>query len=143
MSTPAASVEREIPALLAGLPLEELPAIHWDYPPCIYFLLDEGQVVYVGKTVGLVARIGQHLRPNRWDPSVRKRFQRVLYIPCSETLLDRVEGALIKILNPRDNRAGLGPKSMRRVVNLLEENALCDVGLSFMLTRRVAEEPSP
>lgn len=113
-------------AALAGLGAAELPRAEWDYPPCVYFLVDQGEVVYVGLSSALVMRILQH----RSD--VRKRFDRVLFVPCPEHLLESVEGGLIKILNPRDNRAKFGERR-NRLVSLLEENALRAAGLGHVL----------
>ncbi len=68
-------------------------------PPCVYFLLLAGDVVYVGKTVNLVGRIEQHLEDG-------KSFDRVDFLPVGDRL-EECEAAFIKLLRPPLNRRGL------------------------------------
>jgi hypothetical protein len=68
-----------------------VPAI----PPCIYFLLSHGTVVYVGQTTSLCARIGQHRRD--------KLFDRVVFLPTPEGELDQTEHRFIRLLKPKYN----------------------------------------
>lgn len=115
----------------------ELPRIEWDYPACIYFLVERGEVVYVGRTASLVSRVAQH-RAAVQNCGVRKSFDQVFYIACDEDLLDLVEGGLIKILNPRDNRTKFG-EGRCRVVSVMEERALRRAGLASALRGHVPE----
>lgn len=63
----------------------------------VYFLINENKVVYVGKTTSLAGRIAHH---KQW-----KCFDRVLYLPLPETILDEVERAFILKLKPPMNSA--------------------------------------
>lgn len=80
-----------------------------DEPWCVYLLLREGRVVYVGSTRCFEARIGQHLESN--DPRVpRKTFDRVLFLrlPASDVL--HYEGALARAFRPEFNGSCPGDK---------------------------------
>jgi hypothetical protein len=90
----------------------------------VYFLLLAEEVVYVGQSRNIVARIHQHI-----DDLV-KDFDRVLYLPCPPGLLDYFESRLIKVMRPRYNVAYTlrRPSTSRLVVH-----ALCRApeGLTF------------
>lgn len=75
--------------------LKELDAI--SRISCIYFLVFKNEVVYVGQSVSLAARIEQH----RAD----KDFDRVLYFLYPEYALDGLESAFIRHLRPKYNRS--------------------------------------
>jgi hypothetical protein len=64
-------------------------------PSCVYFLIKESRVVYVGQSINLAARIGTHQQ--------EKDFDRVVYMWVPESELDEVEGALIRALKPKLN----------------------------------------
>ena len=66
------------------------------YPPCVYFLTRAGDVVYVGQTTNLRARMKAHRR--------EKDFENVFYLPAPECELDEIEGSLIRTLKPELNR---------------------------------------
>ena len=68
----------------------------------IYLLIANGDVVYVGQTQRLVARIGLHISGDK-RTSV-KSFDTVRWFPCEIDDLDAYEGALIRFLRPRYNR---------------------------------------
>lgn len=57
----------------------------------VYFLCHNQEVVYVGQSVNIVARITAH---------TDKRFDRVFFLPWPKDDLDRVEGAFIRTLRP-------------------------------------------
>lgn len=61
------------------------------YPPGIYFLVKDDEVVYVGQSVNPIARIGNH---------TDKDFDRAYMIPVPSSMLNDVEGALIRAINP-------------------------------------------
>lgn len=67
-------------------------------PPCVYFLIEDGRVVYVGKSSSLQGRITTHIED-------KKSFTRVLYIECKteEDALD-LEAAFIHALKPSLNK---------------------------------------
>jgi len=63
----------------------------------VYFLLFHGEIVYVGQSKDVVARVNQHVDEHLKD------FDRVLYIPCPTGLLDYYEKRLIAVLRPKYN----------------------------------------
>lgn len=97
----------EEPAVVATLPsrLAELNLTCRLYPfPCrfsigIYFLCLDGDVVYVGQSMKLNARVGSH---------TDKEFDRAFVFPCVPEHLDHLEGAFIKAWKPKYNGNG-GP----------------------------------
>jgi len=66
------------------------------YPPGVYFLLNGCEVCYVGQTVNLMCRLGDHQKS--------KRFSRVLFLPTVEAQLDFVERHYIDLLLPLYNK---------------------------------------
>lgn len=68
--------------------------------PCIYFLVENGEVVYVGQSTNLSGRLGQHVGI--------KPFDQVFYFLVPEDHLFEVENSLIKFLRPRLNISGKG-----------------------------------
>lgn len=70
-----------------------------DLPPCVYFLISDSAVTYVGQSRNLSVRLAQHRQNGKsWD--------KVLYMPVLECDLLRVETEWIAALNPSLNRAG-------------------------------------
>lgn len=69
--------------------LQRMPLQH---PPCVYFLMKEGRVVYVGQTVELRRRIKSH--------RVEKDFDDVYFMPVPRKNLGAVEADLITSLRP-------------------------------------------
>lgn len=73
--------------------LENLRALNIsDAPPGVYFLVKKKEVVYVGQSVSPYARIGHHM--------TAKDFDQAYLLPVPKTMLDAVEGAIIRALNP-------------------------------------------
>lgn len=64
---------------------------------CVYFLIRDRRVVYVGQTYDLGQRISDHSRT--------KDFTSVLYLEVPKEDLDRVERGLIRALRPELNQA--------------------------------------
>jgi hypothetical protein len=64
----------------------------------VYFLCLGDEVVYVGQSINIFARIGSH----RAD----KVFDRAYWIPVPQSNLNAVEGTFIDLLKPRLNGAG-------------------------------------
>lgn len=59
----------------------------------IYFLCKEGQLIYVGQSTNIPARIATHRGSG-------KSFTHAYWIPCPRDQMDEVEGALIRHLKP-------------------------------------------
>jgi len=86
---------RRPPAALTSLRgLREIPVASLTG---IYFLCEGDEVVYVGQSTALFARIASH-RSER-----RKAFSQVFFLPVLESELDNVEAAFIAALEPRMN----------------------------------------
>lgn len=64
-------------------------------PHRVYFLVYRSEVVYVGQTKDLHARVQSHKK--------NKRFTRVYYIDVDKTDALLLESALIKLLAPMEN----------------------------------------
>lgn len=77
---------------------------HILYPPGVYFLVHNDEVVYVGQSTNPISRIGEHVR------SKSGKFDRVYFLPVPHYMLDSVEGGFIKLLHPILN-GNPGPKS--------------------------------
>jgi hypothetical protein len=65
--------------------------------PCVYFLIEKTEVVYVGQSVNLLSRVGSHV--------LDKKFDHVVYLSLPEEVLADIETALIKHLKPKFNRS--------------------------------------
>ncbi|MBI2628952.1 hypothetical protein HYW74_02625 [Candidatus Pacearchaeota archaeon] len=65
------------------------------FPSCIYFLVKNDEVIYVGQTIELPSRLASH----RQD----KLYDRVFYLPVPESDLNRVEKEFIITLKPKLN----------------------------------------
>lgn len=63
----------------------------------VYFLVDGQQVVYVGQTTNLAARVRDHLRDG-------KQYRRVLFVSVAREQMDSVELHWITKLDPKYNR---------------------------------------
>lgn len=64
----------------------------------IYFLIDGEEVVYVGQSVNVFARISQH-------KSEGKKFERWCFLPCSAEQLHDTERRYIEAIAPALNQA--------------------------------------
>ena len=73
--------------------LFELPMV---LPPCVYFLIEGVEIVYVGQSVNVSARANQHTQD--------KDFSKVLYLPTVKENLDKVERFFIERLQPKYNK---------------------------------------
>lgn len=63
--------------------------------PGVYFLIKDGQIVYVGKSMIPIRRIGDHARD--------KIFDSISFIPCCADELDSLEQDYIRALKPTYN----------------------------------------
>lgn len=61
---------------------------------CVYFLISGGEIVYVGQSIYLPARIATHASEEK------KQFDRVLYMPVDQSLLNETEQHYIQLLRP-------------------------------------------
>ena len=79
----------------------------------IYFLIHRDEVVYVGQSVNVLARVMQHVREGI------KKFDAVFYLDVSVAALSAVEYAFIQYLTPKYN--GVCPRANRDAMRLLVE----------------------
>lgn len=75
--------------------------------PAVYFLYDEGVLVYVGQTTTLKWRIETHLQEGV------KTFDAVAFAPCCVSRLLEVESYYIRKFAPQYNQCGIA-KAVRR-----------------------------
>ena len=72
----------------------------------IYFLIDAGEIVYIGQSTNILDRVGSHF-------SEGKTFDRYYAVDVPKRYLNEVESFLIHRFKPRDNRTppmlGFGP----------------------------------
>lgn len=103
----------DIPLSLSQLNnLQKLDIQLLKYPSAVYFLCFKKRVVYVGKSIELIHRVGNHKD---------KIFDSVYYLPIPESELTRVESELIKQLQPIYNIGGL-EKRGEITEELIKEN---------------------
>ncbi|HEY9635676.1 MAG TPA: GIY-YIG nuclease family protein [Coleofasciculaceae cyanobacterium] len=95
--------------LLKDINLSELPSLglleKGNLPNCaaIYFVSDsKGQVIYIGRTVNLVARWREHHRFNQLKRFDRKNRISISWMACSNDIntLSKLESELIKLYKP-------------------------------------------
>lgn len=101
------------PKLVSALPsrvLDALTKVPFDRAtvlqaslPCgsmcgVYFLIDKGEVVYVGQSLDVLNRLSKHMRGGR-------RFERFAFIACKKEDLDELERLYINALVPAWNTA--------------------------------------
>lgn len=61
----------------------------------VYFLRDQGEIVYVGQSVSVYNRVSQHRQ--------QKKFDSVSFLPCRRDQLNNLEGFFIRLLKPKLN----------------------------------------
>lgn len=64
----------------------------WGATTGVYFLIKDDSVVYVGQSVSVFGRIGQHQN--------NKDFDSIAWIPCEQEKLDQLESLYIHLLTP-------------------------------------------
>ena len=80
----------------------------------VYFLCKGDEVVYVGQSTNVIQRVASHMaevsnpKIDPTAPIMRKKFDRAFFLKCETGDLDRLEGAFIRIFEPKAN--GRGPK---------------------------------
>jgi len=85
---------------ITGIPTQLLPIYQaidryegHIYPSCVYFLCQNGLIVYVGQTTNIAQRIGEHL-------SSGKIFDEVFTLPIHPSRLRNVEDHYIALFDP-------------------------------------------
>jgi len=69
-------------------------ALPWEKATGVYFLVQNGEVVYVGQSVHIYSRIAQHQD---------KTFDHYAFVPCDAEVLDKLESLYIHVLKPKLN----------------------------------------
>jgi hypothetical protein len=101
-------------SVLASIADRAVVAQFLHYPPCVYFLVRRGVIVYVGSTKSLGGRVGGHVASG-------KAFDEVVYVEVQDKHdRFRVETALIHVLRPRLNGARKTRVSQRDLEILIE-----------------------
>jgi hypothetical protein len=100
LTAPTTERAQTIPPELEALDgdLHEINGL-W-YPTCVYFLVLDNEIQYVGQSANILSRIQQHVVD-------KKTFDRVFYLPVPKSELNTVEGEFIKKLRPPLNRSRL------------------------------------
>lgn len=92
-------------------------ALPWERAIGVYFLIKDGEVVYVGQSTNIYARITQH-----WsDVYGGKEFDSYAYVLCDRGVLDRLESLYIHCLQPRfngqqNNGAKCAPLTLEKLI---------------------------
>jgi excinuclease UvrABC nuclease subunit len=84
-----------LPGVLAPM-FKKLKEYNRVSSPCVYFLVQNDEIVYVGQTLNINSRIEHHLED--------KKFNRVFYLSMSKRGLDEAETVFIQALKPKYNR---------------------------------------
>ena len=80
---------------------------------CIYFLIDNDEIVYVGKTMHITSRVITH--------KLTKKFDRVSFISCSKEEMEELEKMYIEKFSPRINEIGRLSQTLKP--GLIRKNA--------------------
>ncbi len=75
--------------------------------PGIYFLCRDSNVVYVGQSVCIFARVGQHFY------QATKKFDRAFFLPCPKEDLNTIEKHFISTLDPEYNGSNINGSSRK------------------------------
>jgi hypothetical protein len=103
--------------------LYKLPLENISTPPGIYFLCQQGKIVYVGQSVNVAQRIVTHMTEKQ------KEFDEIYFIPCHPNNLNTFEAALIRFFAPKYNARFLGSTDEDREVfkRVCEQNIFNDI----------------
>jgi hypothetical protein len=88
---------RAIAGFLIPMGLESVKTVPFSG---VYFLCHKGEVVYVGQSINVLSRVGQHIG--------HKTFDSVFFVRIPKSDLDFVEGTFIRTLEPKYNRDKTG-----------------------------------
>lgn len=91
--------------LIPGLPtLEDLRNTAVEpLGEAVYFLFQGDEVVYVGESKNVLARLAEHVRNNGYG----RNFDRYVVLPCLPGTRKRIESHYIALLRPTFNTHGL------------------------------------
>ena len=78
--------------------VKPFPLSNWIGLPCIYFLMNGKECVYVGKTINLPCRLQNHLKDKG------KIFDGIYYLEVSENDINEIERDIINSIKPEQNR---------------------------------------
>lgn len=92
----------------------------------VYVLVDGDQIVYVGSSFHICARIRTHLSEAGIGRSYSKRFDRVIYMELPRRLADIYEAALVRFLEPRNNARGWVHRDRSADAEVLYGLGLCE-----------------
>lgn len=115
-----AQPSRVVPKPLIPISERLVEYCHLAFPPCVYFLIQDNEVVYVGQSVYLPGRLSEHI--------CNKEFDRVFYLPVPRSELGIVEGGFIKALKPKLNGTmnnGTSP-DLRQIRHLKKYDFSCE-----------------
>jgi predicted DNA-binding transcriptional regulator AlpA/predicted GIY-YIG superfamily endonuclease len=102
---PAPKPAVDVPEELAGVQGAIQEYHGFAHAHCVYFLLQFGTVIYVGKSRRIGARVAQHQNGSKDTP--KKEFNRVLYMVVEADQVNAAEAYYIKTLSPIYNRVGV------------------------------------
>lgn len=79
----------------------------------VYFIISEGQIIYIGQSVDILSRIGLH--ENHW------KFDAYSIVECAKENLDLLESLYIHLFNPPLNGKGsdgnkFAPVSIKKIM---------------------------
>jgi hypothetical protein len=90
----------ELPTVLRGMACGLFPVNHTC--PGVYFLICGDDVVYVGQSLNVAARVSSHISEKK------KAFDKAVYLPVPQSDLNLVERAFIRALRPLYNDTNNG-----------------------------------
>ena len=80
--------------------IKPFPVANWIGLPCVYFLMEGNNCVYVGQTINLPCRLQTHLT------DTEKKFDGIYYLEVSGDQLNVKEREIIRSLKPKLNKQG-------------------------------------
>jgi hypothetical protein len=109
-ATPEAATSAALTAIwtfcLPVVPFEDRPSGS-DWMVGVYFLIDRDEVVYIGQSVNVQARVDAHAfynqRHENWYPEHIRAFDRAIWMKLPAGEIKVFEAALIRLLRPRHN----------------------------------------
>ena len=92
----------------------------WQQFTGVYFLIDNGKIVYVGQSVNVYSRIAAH---------TQKKFDSFAVLPCEKIELDALESLYIHVLRPPLNisdKTVYAPMSMQKLMQQTKNSSQQD-----------------
>src|SRR5690606_17026832 len=81
------------------------------FPPCVYFLIRGGEIIYIGQTTNLIKRIKNHS-----ENSEKRGFEDVYYVPMERDSLSVFESLYIAKFRPLLNGGAINGPYLRKMV---------------------------